>query len=61
MDLLIISAGFFVALFILDNVVASNRGFSRNPLVVLLNPCIKCTKRKQKKVNSNEITARDEG
>ena len=39
--ILYVAAFHYVLVFIFDNIVASNRGFSRNPLKVLFSPCFK--------------------
>jgi hypothetical protein len=39
---------FYMVIFIFDNLVASNRGFTRNPITVLFNSCIRARKMKQK-------------
>jgi ABC-type multidrug transport system fused ATPase/permease subunit len=45
--ILAFSAFYFVMIFIFDNLVSSNRGFSRNPISVLINPCLKSRRKKQ--------------
>lgn len=42
-------AFYYFLLFICDNLIASNRGFTRNPIVVLFNPCIRAKKKNLKK------------
>ena len=52
--IMVLSCFFFVLIFIFDNLVSSNRGFSRNPITVLLNPCLKPRKQKQLKTQETE-------
>lgn len=43
---------YYILLFIFDNVVASNRGFSRNPIMVIFNSC--CRRRKKPKSSTSD-------
>lgn len=52
--IVLFSIFYYILLFIFDNLVASNRGFTRNPLAVLLNPCIKMRKKSLKNKVSEE-------
>lgn len=49
--IVIVMVFYYILVFIFDNLVASNRGFTRNPLVVLYNSCCR-RKKNSEKVNS---------
>lgn len=52
---------YFVLIFIFDNLVSSNRGFSRNPITVLLNPCLKSRRKKQQLTQETEALEDENG
>lgn len=51
-----LSVFFYILVFLFDNLVASNRGFTRNPITVLFNPCIRMRKKNLKKKIKQEAT-----
>lgn len=50
---MLVTAFYYILVFIFDNTVASNRGFSRNPFMVLFNSC--CRRRKDTKKVENQL------
>jgi ABC-type glutathione transport system ATPase component len=53
--ILMFSGAYFILIFIFDNLISSNRGFSRNPITVLLNPCLKGRKNSQKRAEQARV------